>query len=215
MRAMVGKDIACVSIDDAARVVGQAIFGDDWVGAITTRETWLIERYLKGLRPGSTSSILPLRASYIIGGRHWAEYPSDPALVAEIERARDRDDWCNHQREQVLGWLEDHGFDTDADVVDRGALEAAIAKAFPQSAKLANKGGRPPAVDWNVVKDKVIQLMNYHGDFGSDSPEWNVQARLEDAIEALCDSKFKKRPAKSTIQRHIKPWLADWRKAKS
>ena len=64
-------------------------------------------------------------------------------------------------------------------------------------------------------KDEVIQLMDYHGDFGADSPEWKVQARLEDEIEAFCDSKFKKRPAKSTIQRHIKPWLADWRKAKT
>jgi hypothetical protein len=154
MRAMVGKEIACVSIDDAARLVGRATFGDDWVSAITKREKWLLRRYVEGLGGPSPSSILG-GPTWVIGGRRWAEYPSDPALVAETERARDRDDWRNDQWEQALDWLEDHGFDTDAAVVDRSALEAAIAKSFPQSAKPANKGGRPPTVDWNVVKGKV------------------------------------------------------------
>ena len=137
---MVEKENACVSIDDAARLVGQAIFGDDWVGAITRRERWLLERYVEARRAPSPSSILAGQITYTMGGRRWAEYPSDPALVAETERARDRDDWRNDQREQSLDWLENHDFDTDADVVDRVALEAAMAKAFPQSAKPAKKG---------------------------------------------------------------------------
>jgi hypothetical protein len=210
MRAMVGKEIASVSIDGAARLVGRAMFGDDWVGAITTRERWLIERYVEGRRGPSPSS-----TSWMMGGRRWAEYPSDPALVVETERARDRDDWQNDQWEQALDWLEDNGFDTTADSVDQGELEGAIAKAFPQSAKPANKVGRPPAVDWDLVKEEAIRLMDYHGEFGPDSPEWNAQARLEEAIETFCDSKFKERPAKSTIQRRIKPWLAEWRKTKT
>ena len=108
-----------------------AMFGDDWVGAITKRERWLLKRYVEGLGDPSTSSILRGGTSWVIGGRPWAEYPSDPALVAETERAGDRNDWCNDQWEQALDWLQDHGFDTDADVVDRAALEAAMAKAFP------------------------------------------------------------------------------------
>ena len=212
---MVGKEFACVSIEDAVCLVGRAIFGDDWVGAITRRERWLLERYVEGLGGRGPSSIVSGGTSWIFGGRRWAEYPSDPALVAETERARDRHDWCNDQQEQALGWLEDHGFDTDADAIDRGALEAAIAKAFPQSVRPANKGGRPPAVDWDVVKEKAIRLMEYHGEFGADSPEWNAQARLEDALEAFCETKFKERPGKSTIQRRLKHWLNEWRKSKT
>ena len=46
---MVGKEFACVSIEDAVCLVGRAIFGDDWVGAITRRERWLLERYVEGV----------------------------------------------------------------------------------------------------------------------------------------------------------------------
>ena len=77
---------------------------------------------------------------------------------------------------QALDWLEDNEFDTTADSVDQGELEAAIAKAFPQSAKPA-KVGRPPAVDWDLVNEEAIRLMDYHGEFGPDSPEWNAQAK--------------------------------------
>ena len=55
---MVEKEKACVSIDDAARLVGQAMFGDVWVDAITKREKWLLKRYVEGLWDPSPSSIL-------------------------------------------------------------------------------------------------------------------------------------------------------------
>src|SRR6266404_938835 len=105
--------------------------------------------------------------SWTIGGRRWAEFPSDPALVQETELARDRDDQCADQWEQARHWLEDHGINTKAAVVDLGALKAAIASAFPEwSAKLANEGGRPPVADWDVVKEEAIRLMEDNGDFG-------------------------------------------------
>jgi hypothetical protein len=77
----------------------------------------------------------------------------------------------------------------------------------------ANRGGRPPAVDWTVVKSEMLRLMDYHQDFGADSPEWNAQARLEEALRGFCEKRFKTRPVSSTIQKYIVPWLADWRAA--
>jgi hypothetical protein len=82
---------------------------------------------------------------------------------------------------------------------------------WPANKPPAHRGGRPPAVDWTIVKTEALRLMDYHGDFGADSPEWNVQARLEDAIEAFCETRLGKLPGKTTIQEHISPWLAEWR----
>ena len=94
---------------------------------------------------GRPSSVVSSRTSWVVGGSRWAEYPSDPALVAEAERARDRDDWCNDQREQALGWLQDHGFDADADAIDRDALEVAIARLSRNVSGLRTTGdARPP-----------------------------------------------------------------------
>jgi hypothetical protein len=199
-----------ISIEDAAQRVGRAIFGDDWIGAITTRERWLIERYVEGRPDPSPSSILAGRTTWIMGGRPWAEYPRDPALVAETERARDRDDWCKAQWDQAFSWLEDHGFDGDAVTIEADALARKMACAFPPNSPAPKrKGGRPTAVDWGVVKNEMLRLMDYHGELGSDSPKWNVQARLEEALRKFCCSKFGKRPANSTIQAHLKPWLAE------
>jgi hypothetical protein len=78
-----------------------------------------------------------------------------------------------------------------------------------------NKRGRPSAVDWNVVKTEMFRLMDYHMDFGTDAPEWNAQARLEEKLEDFCDDKFRKRPGPTTIRKHIAPWLAEWRNRKT
>ncbi len=136
--------------------------------------------------------------------------------MAEVVRARDRDDWCLEQWRQALRWLEDHGFDPDAATFEGEALARKIARAFPQnSAALKRKGGRPTAVDWDVVKKEAIRLLNYHGEFGSDSPNWNAQARLEEALEDYCETKFGTRPARSTLQGHVPPWLVEWRNSKT
>jgi hypothetical protein len=215
MRAMVGKRIAPVSVDNASRRVSEALFGNDWIDGITEREAWLIERYVEGRGRQGARSTMPDMSSWIMGGRRWSEYPSDPALVAETEKARDRNDWCNDQWEKALDWLQDYGFDTTADTVDPGALEAALQKAFQsRNTERVNKGGRPAAVDWDVVKEEVIRLMDYHGEFGSDLPEWNAQARLVERIEGFCETKFKVRPAASTIHTHLTPWLVEWKNSR-
>jgi hypothetical protein len=78
-----------------------------------------------------------------------------------------------------------------------------------------NKGGRPPVVDWEVVKYEVFRLMEHHGNFSPDDPEWNAQARLEEKIEDFCHDKFGMRPGRTTIQDHIAPWLREWKQGKT
>jgi len=78
-----------------------------------------------------------------------------------------------------------------------------------------NKGGRPPVVDWEVVKYEVFRLMEHHANFSPDDPEWNAQARLEEKIEDFCRDKFGMRPGRTTIQDHIAPWLREWKQGKT
>ena len=118
-----------ISFDDAIHRIGSAIFGPDWIGKITVREGWLIDRYVDGK---ASSGIQPAHITYVDAstGRRWKELPRDPALVAEIERARDRRDWREAQYERVSQWLERRGFDIERDSFDAEKFERAFA-SFP------------------------------------------------------------------------------------
>jgi hypothetical protein len=71
------------------------------------------------------------------------------------------------------------------------------------------KGGRKPVMDQNAVAAEVERLMDYHGEFRADDPEWNAEARLKEAIR----KKFGE-AADSTIESYIKAPLAKWRQSK-
>ena len=73
-----------ISMDDAIGRVGSAIYGDEWIGSLTKREIWLIERYVEGSSTTNRCSIMPGLIRYDVAGRSWAEFPGDPALVAEV-----------------------------------------------------------------------------------------------------------------------------------
>ena len=47
--------------------------------------------------------------------------------------------------------------------------------------------------------------MDHHGEFSPDDPEWNAQARLEEAIADFCQDKFKKAPRRNPDQRTRSP----------
>jgi hypothetical protein len=68
------------------------------------------------------------------------------------------------------------------------------------------KGGRPPKLDRNAAAAEVSRLMEHHGEFSADDPDWNAQARL---IEALRE-KFGE-ASDSTFEEYVKQPLADWR----
>lgn len=121
---------ARVSIEDAARRVGHNIYVGSWIEKITEREEFLIARYVKGSSNFDQSSIVPPIVKHVQASRAMAEWPSEPMLREEVERARDRDDWCSDQWRKSFEWLENHGFDLDAEFVEDGALTGEIAKNF-------------------------------------------------------------------------------------
>jgi hypothetical protein len=209
-RTMNGDRKLNIGFADAVDLVGRAKYRDEWIGErmLTEREEFLITRYVEKY----LNTPVPAH-TYLIRGRKWVEYPADPALVAEVERARDRMDWREHQLITANQWLNDHGFRCAP--IDSDALARELHRCFPQvSVALAKKGGRPPAVDWTVVERETLRLMGEYGEFGPDSPDWNAQTRLEETLGSFCRSKFNKSPARSTIREHITPWLEKWRATK-
>lgn len=78
------------------------------------------------------------------------------------------------------------------------------------AAQLKGKGGRPRKFSSAAVADEVWLLMDHHGEFCADDPDWNAQARLVEAIRA----KFGE-ASDSTLEDYIKEPLAAWRKAKA
>jgi len=153
---MDGKRTSCVSIGDAARRVGVAIYGEQWIGQITKREAWLIARYVKGLWDSGTSSIIRGQIGYIMGGRTMAEWPSDPELLREVERARDRDDWRREQWRQAFEWLKNHGFEA-ATTVNSDLLAREMATEFRSSAASSTPERKPGAKP--LTRNRIIEMM--------------------------------------------------------
>jgi hypothetical protein len=94
-------------------------------------------------------------------------------------------------------------------------LERNHPRATSAPPKQAGRGGRPPLVDWTVAKAQIFHLMDHHGEFSADDPEWNAQVRLEEAIQKFCVSKFGIEPATSTLRGHLGEALRDWRARRS
>ena len=125
-----------IAMDRAIERVGRGLYAGDWIGELNERERWLIERYIDGPR----STILPVPISY--NGRQWAELPSDPTLMAEADRARDRRDWMKAQYQAVFDRLEDCGFDPESDRIDKARFE----RLWPRTSTSARPQGDPQAM---------------------------------------------------------------------
>jgi hypothetical protein len=69
--------------------------------------------------------------------------------------------------------------------------------------------GRTPKLDWKMVEDEVCRLMEHHGEFDVSDPDWNCQARLEEAVEGYVETTFgvNDAPRRSTIRVHVKSAL--------
>ena len=96
--------------------------------------------------------------------------------------------------------------------------ERTVAEPLADSAKPAaapHPGGRPPVVNWSMVGEEVFRLMDDNSEFTVDDPEWNAQARLEEAIADFCQNKFKKHPGETTIKDNIREPLERWRQSRS
>ena len=87
------------------------------------------------------------------------------------------------------------------------------ASADPPSppVKRAAKRGRPRVIDPVILRETVFKLMDQHGDFTPEDPEWNARARLEEAIRIELGIE----PAPSTLAVAVPPYIEEWRSENS
>jgi hypothetical protein len=114
---------------------------------------------------------------------------------------------------------------TDAQADLRGVEKWIFKNALPLRylAVSAEEGtptrrGPPPKYDWSAIREEAFHLMDLHGDFSDDNPEWDRQARLEEELLLFCANKFGKdkepSPSRLRDRDRIPCWLAEWRKPK-
>ena len=83
------------------------------------------------------------------------------------------------------------------------------------SGKASDKRRGPrDAYPWKKIEAKLIRLMDHHGDFSADDPEWNAQARLEEKLMVFCEEECRRSPSPSQLRTRVRPWLAAWRTAR-
>jgi hypothetical protein len=113
-------------------LVGKRLHGDDWIGGLTSRQEWLVERYAPRTTP---SSLLPGGITYI-PGTSLLRAPASGPLRDEIDAAIDRRDWMLEQYENarrwLYKWLEREGLRSDE--IDPHALERALHKELESAA---------------------------------------------------------------------------------
>jgi hypothetical protein len=80
---------------------------------------------------------------------------------------------------------------------------------------LCVKRGRPQEYDWQAIKAKAFALMDHHGNFRPDDPEWNAQARLEEQLADFCQAEYGHAPEASSLREKLPAWLKEWREQKS
>jgi hypothetical protein len=89
------------------------------------------------------------------------------------------------------------------------APTAAVGRDEPGTKALLGKKGRKPKIDWQMVDAAMTGLMELHGEFSLDDPDWNSQACLERAVGDYIDKKFGENAirAESTIRKHVAAFL--------
>jgi hypothetical protein len=77
------------------------------------------------------------------------------------------------------------------------------------------KRGRKERIQWGLIKIEMMRLMDHHDEFSFDDPEWNAQARLEEALKQYCQRRFSEEPSDGALRQKLPDWLAEWRSRKS
>jgi hypothetical protein len=87
--------------------------------------------------------------------------------------------------------------------------------ATPAPSKEKAKPGPKPDFDWEKIEAKCYELMDDNGDFTPDDPDWDCQARLEEALADFCQETWKREPGESTLRDKLPGWLSIWHKRKT
>jgi hypothetical protein len=95
----------------------------------------------------------------------------------------------------------------------------ALSKESTPSEELSNKPrqkpGPKPDFDWEKIEAKFYDLMDENGDFTPDDPDWDCQARVEEALMKFCQDTWKREPGPSTLRERLPAWLSTWRERKA
>ncbi|MGB8900749.1 MAG: hypothetical protein WCC90_16590 [Methylocella sp.] len=109
--------------------------------------------------------------------------------------------------------------EADSRAVEKWLRENAMPRGWQGAAAeegTPTRRGPPPKYDWSAIRKEAFRLMDLHGDFSDDNPEWDRQARLEEELLLFCANKFgeDKEPSPSRLRDRdrIPSWLAEWRK---
>jgi hypothetical protein len=111
--------------------------------------------------------------------------------------------------------------EADSRAVEKWLRENAVPRGWQGAAAeegTPTRRGPPPKYAWDAIREEAFRLMNHHGDFSDDNPEWDRQARLEEELQLFYANKFGKdkepSPSRLRDRDRIPCWLAEWRKPK-
>lgn len=103
----------------------------------------------------------------------------------------------------------------DQSEFDDWSKESAPPTHLSTEAKPLRKRGAKERIQWGAIKIEMMRLMDHHGDFSSDDPEWDAQARLEEALKQYCQRQFGDEPSDGALRQKLPEWLDEWHSGKS
>jgi hypothetical protein len=75
-----------------------------------------------------------------------------------------------------------------------------------QSSRKPRRPGRPLRYDYKVIEAEMERLMEEHGEFSKDDPDWYGLGNLVTAVQVFCEKTFGSRPAPNTVKRIFQRW---------
>jgi hypothetical protein len=93
------------------------------------------------------------------------------------------------------------------------AFETALAAFGPQHEGNRKGRGRRRRYDREQIKNFVFELMDHHGEFVAEDPEWRSQADLERAVLEKLNA-LGLEPAVSTVRDLIREPLEEWHRSR-
>jgi hypothetical protein len=165
---------------------------DRWLTFVEARE--IIKICLTASLGRSEAVLKAARTSGEVRNRGKAMLANDDGLMNWHSRVEPSDKELLFSHDDLLDWL-------------TRQPEESKPSAPPPEHPSERRAGRPAAYDWQAIGAETFKLMSYHGEFSTDDPAWNAQARLEEAL----NDKFG--VSISTLRERLPKLLQEWRKS--
>jgi len=89
--------------------------------------------------------------------------------------------------------------------------EPALSEVLPRQ----KPGPKPDLKYWEKMEAKCYGLMDHHGNFDASDPEWDCQARLEEALMGFSENTLGRELGESTLREKLPGWLSTWHERKT